>query len=132
MSLRDAMKNTPLHPAVPAPQILRHVHLGGTRILDYAAVRIGIETQFGGENIIITSTHALGDFRIVEARPVTIGKNVWITERCIILGGVEIGDNTIIGAGSVVTRSIPANVLAAGNPCKAIRSIQRGTCGESG
>jgi maltose O-acetyltransferase len=110
----------------------RDVHLGGTRILDYADVRIGAGTQFGGENVIITSTHALSDFRIVEACPVTIGRNVWITERCIILGGVEIGDNTVIGAGSVVTRSIPANVLAAGNPCKVVRSIQRGKSAEPG
>lgn len=55
--------------------------------------------------------------------PVTIGKNVWIGGGSIILPGVTIGDNTTIGAGSVVNKSIPANCLAVGNPCKVIRRL---------
>lgn len=55
--------------------------------------------------------------------PVTIGNDVWIGGRSIILPGVTIGDNTTIGAGSVVTRSIPANCVAAGNPCRVIRNL---------
>lgn len=55
--------------------------------------------------------------------PVTIGNNVWIGCTVVILPGVTIGDNSVIGAGSVVTKSIPANVIAFGNPCRVIREI---------
>lgn len=57
------------------------------------------------------------------ARPVEIGDNVWIGGGCILLAGVTIGENSVIGAGSVVTRSIPANCVAAGNPCRVLRSL---------
>ncbi|WP_455671863.1 sugar O-acetyltransferase [Phocaeicola sp.] len=57
------------------------------------------------------------------AYPITIGNNVWIGGHVCVLPGVTIGDNTVIGAGSVVTKNIPANVLAAGNPCRVIREI---------
>ena len=57
------------------------------------------------------------------AYPITVGNNVWIGANVSVLPGVSIGDNSVIGAGSVVTRSIPANVLAAGNPCRVIREI---------
>ncbi|HAW34047.1 MAG TPA: sugar O-acetyltransferase, partial [Alphaproteobacteria bacterium] len=50
--------------------------------------------------------------------PITIGKDVWIGGSVVILQGVTIGDNSVVGAGSVVTKDIPANVIAAGNPCK--------------
>ena len=55
--------------------------------------------------------------------PVEIKDNVWIGGGCILLAGVTIGENSVIGAGSVVTRSIPANCVAVGNPCKVIRSF---------
>ncbi len=57
------------------------------------------------------------------AYPITVGNNVWIGAGCSILPGVTIGDNSVIGAGSVVTKDIPSNVLAVGNPCKVIREI---------
>lgn len=57
------------------------------------------------------------------ARPITIGNNVWIGAQVCVLPGVSIGDNTVIGAGSVVTKDIPSNVVAAGNPCRIIRTI---------
>ena len=57
------------------------------------------------------------------AFPVTIGDNVWIGAQACILPGVTIGDNTVIAGGSVVTKDIPANVIAAGNPCRVIREI---------
>jgi acetyltransferase-like isoleucine patch superfamily enzyme len=57
------------------------------------------------------------------ALPISVGNNVWIGAQSIILSGVTIGDNSIIGAGSVVTRDIPANVVAAGNPCRVLKSI---------
>lgn len=58
-----------------------------------------------------------------QTAPVTIGKNVWIGGGSVVLPGVTIGDNTTIGAGSVVVKSIPANCLAVGNPCKVIRDL---------
>lgn len=57
------------------------------------------------------------------AKPVVIGSNVWIGGNVIINPGVRIGDNVIIGSGSVVTKCIPSNVIAAGNPCRVIREI---------
>lgn len=56
--------------------------------------------------------------------PVTIGRNVWVGGNSVILPGVTIGDNVTIGAGSVVTKSIPSNCVAAGNPCRMIKTIQ--------
>lgn len=58
-----------------------------------------------------------------QTAPVSIGRNVWIGGRSVILPGVEIGDGTTVGAGSVVTKSLPANVLAVGNPCRVIRKL---------
>lgn len=55
--------------------------------------------------------------------PVTVGQNVWIGGGCILLPGVTVGDNTTIGAGSVVTKSLPSNCLAVGNPCRVIRKL---------
>lgn len=102
-----------------------NAYLNDTVIFDYAPVDIGKGTIFSGKNTLITSTHTFENFNIVEAKPIYIGKNVWVTHRCIILGGVTIGDNSVIGAGSVVTKDIPENVFAAGNPCKVIKAIQR-------
>ena len=55
--------------------------------------------------------------------PVHIGRNCWIGAGAILMPGVTIGDNTVIGAGSIVTKDIPANVVAVGNPCRVMRSI---------
>ena len=74
-----------------------------------------------------TAGHALDAEQRIQgleyAYPITIGNNVWIGAQVCVLPGVTIGDNTIIGAGSVVTKSIPANVLAVGNPCRVVRQI---------
>lgn len=59
------------------------------------------------------------------AKPITIGNNVWIGAQVCVLPGVTIGDNCVIGAGSVVTKDIPANVVAVGNPCRVIRDITK-------
>ena len=99
--------------------------LGDSFILDYAPVYIGEGTHISFDNMLVTSTHDQDNFNIVKAKPITIGKNVWITTRCLILGGVTIGDNSIIGAGSVVTSDIPANCFAAGNPAKVIRTFRK-------
>jgi acetyltransferase-like isoleucine patch superfamily enzyme len=109
----------------------QHLHaqdskLNDTQFINYAPVHIGRGTRFSGQNLLLTSTHDPVDFDIVHAKPIVIEENVWITYRCIILGGVTIGRNSVIGAGSVVTRDIPPDVVAAGNPCRVIRPI-RGT-----
>lgn len=104
----------------------KNVFFGDTFLADYAPVYVGDYTMFSFENMIITSTHDLADRLRVIAKPVHIGSNVWVTSRCTILGGVTIGDNSVIAAGSVVTRDIPANCLAGGNPAKVIRFFEEG------
>lgn len=99
----------------------KNVHLGNSRLIDYAPITIGENSMLGWDCTIITGHHDENDFSKVIARPVTIGKNVKIYSRSIILGGVTIGDNSVIGAGSVVTNNIPANVFAGGNPAKIIK-----------
>ena len=94
---------------------------------------IGNDTKIGADCIILDSdAHSLSYVERMNGntdRPnakkagITIGKNVLIGTRCIILKGVTIGDRSIIGSGSVVTKSIPPDCIAAGNPCKVIRSI---------
>ena len=76
---------------------------------------------------IYTVTHALlPDQRnagVMRSLPITISDNVWIGGNCVVMQGVTIGDGTVIGAGSVVTRDIPAGVIAFGNPCRVIRPV---------
>ena len=57
------------------------------------------------------------------AKPITVGDNVWIGGNVVVLPGVTIGSNSVIGAGSVVTKDIPSNVVAVGNPCKVIKEL---------
>lgn len=95
--------------------------------LDCAPIRFGDNVLVGPNTGFYTPQHPIHpeDRKkgIERALPITIGDNVWIGGSVTILGGVSIGDNSIIGAGSVVTRDIPANVIAVGNPCRVIRSI---------
>lgn len=95
-------------------------------VLDVCAVRIGDFTLFGPSVQIYTATHPLeAELRRTRefAKPVTIGSDVWVGGAAIILPGVTIGDRCVIGAGSVVTRDIPDDVFAAGNPCRVIRPV---------
>lgn len=96
-------------------------------ILDAAKVHIGNNVFIAPQVGIYTAGHPLDvtqrNAGLEYAYPVTIGDNVWIGGQVSILPGVTIGENTVIGAGSVVTKAIPANVLAAGNPCRIIRNI---------
>ena len=95
--------------------------------LDEAKVTLGDYVFIGPKCGFYTAQHPLDSLSrnkgLEYALPITIGNNVWIGAQCCILPGVTIGDNTVIGAGSVVTRSIPANVVAYGNPCRVIRPI---------
>ena len=96
-------------------------------ILDGAKVRIGNKAFIAPNVGIYTAGHPFDVKQRNEgleyAFPVTIGDNVWIGAQACILPGVTIGDNTVIAGGSVVTKDIPANVIAAGNPCRVIREI---------
>lgn len=77
-----------------------------------------------GANTLITDTDWHGDDpRAGEPQAVKIEDNVWLGYGAIVLKGVTIGENSVIGAGSVVTKNIPANVVAAGNPCKVIKKL---------
>ncbi len=96
-------------------------------ILDCANVTIGNNVLIGPNVGIFTAGHPLHpDLRKQEwehAYPIEIKDNVWIGGHAVINPGVSIGENSVIGAGSVVTKNIPANVFAAGNPCRVIRQI---------
>jgi len=96
-------------------------------VLDVTYVKIGSRTLFGPNAQVYTATHPV-DHRerasgVEFARPITIGEDVWVGGSAVICPGVTIGDRTIIGAGSVVTRDIPSDVFAAGNPCRVIRHL---------
>lgn len=99
----------------------------GCCFLDGGGVYIGNNVLIGPNTGIYTPEHAFDPELRAQgyeiSRPVHIGDNVWIGGSVSILGGVTIGENTIIGAGSVVTHDIPANVIAAGNPCKVLRPL---------
>lgn len=96
-------------------------------MLDGGGIEIGNNVLLGPRVGIYTSNHAIDPAERVAggwyAKPVKIGNNVWVGGGVNINQGVTIGDNTVIGSGSVVTRSIPANVVAAGVPCRVIRKI---------
>jgi maltose O-acetyltransferase len=93
-------------------------------ILDVAEVTIGDYCLFGPGVHIYAATHPMDyeERRTRESgKPVRIGNDVWVGGSAVILPGVSIGDRTVIGAGSVVTRDIPSDVMAAGNPCRIIK-----------
>lgn len=96
-------------------------------ILDEAKVKFGNNVFIAPGCGFYTAEHPLNveqrNKGLEYAKPITIGNNVWIGAQCIILAGVTIGDNCVIGAGSVVTRDIPPNVVAVGNPCKVLKNI---------
>lgn len=93
--------------------------------IDDGKITVGSRTMFGANVTIATVGHPLApDMRgYMYTAPVTIGNNCWIGASVTICPGVSIGDNSVIGAGSVVTRDIPANCVAVGNPCKVLREL---------
>mgnify|MGYP000264224329 FL=1 len=96
-------------------------------ILDGAPVTFGDNVFIAPNCAISTAGHAIDSEQrsrgLEIARPISVGNHVWIGANVSILPGVTIGDNTIIGAGSVVNKDIPSNVIAVGNPCRVMREI---------
>lgn len=93
---------------------------------DLGGIDIGDDVMIGPNVSIITSGHPVAPSErrtCVVAKPVVIGRNVWIAAGAIIIGGVTVGENAVVAAGSVVTRDVPANTLVGGNPATIIRSI---------
>lgn len=112
----------------------KHVHFGkgvyanfNLTLVDDTHIYVGDYTMFGPNVVLATAGHPiLPELRPLAYQynmPIHIGKNCWLGAGVIVLPGVTIGDNTVIGAGSVVTKDIPANVVAVGNPCKVLREI---------
>lgn len=112
----------------------KHVHFGknvyanfNLTMVDDTHIYVGDYTMFGPNVVIATAGHPI----LPELRekayqynmPVHIGRNCWLGAGVIVVPGVTIGDNTVIGAGSIVTKDIPSNVVAVGNPCRVLREI---------
>ena len=111
-----------------------HVHFGhtiyansGLTLVDDTHIYVGDNTMFGPNVTIATAGHPIDpELRrqgLQYNLPVHIGKNCWLGAGVTVMPGVTIGDNTVIGAGSIVTRDIPANVVAVGNPCRVVREV---------
>ena len=112
----------------------KHVHFGknvyanfGLTLVDDTHIYVGDGTMFGPNCVIATAGHpidpGLRERQLQYNIPVHIGKNCWLGAGVLVMPGVTIGDNSVIGAGSVVTKDIPANVIAVGNPCRVLREI---------
>ena len=99
----------------------------GCTLLDCGQITIGNHTLLGPNVSAYSGNHSLDAAeRTADAlvpKPITIGNRVWIGGGSTILSGVTIGDDSVIGAGSIVTHDIPSGVLAAGNPCRVLRKI---------
>ena len=99
---------------------------GGTTFIDDCAIEIGDECLFGPNVTLCTTGHPISPAHRKDGMysfPIKIGNRCWIGANAIIMPGVTIGDNSVIGAGSVVTKDIPANVVAFGSPCHVYRQI---------
>ncbi|MFI6430837.1 sugar O-acetyltransferase [Rhodococcus oryzae] len=97
-------------------------------LMDCAPITIGTDVSIGPRAQLLTALHPMDDHearrqRWESAAPVVIGDNVWLGGGVIVCPGVTIGDDAVIGAGSVVTKDVPPRVFAAGNPCRVIREL---------
>ena len=112
----------------------KHVHFGNNiyanfnlTLVDDTHIYVGDCTMFGPNVVIATAGHPilpeLRELAYQYNMPVRIGRNCWLGAGVIVLPGVTIGDNTVVGAGAVVTKDLPANVVAVGNPCRVLREI---------
>lgn len=127
-------ENCYLEPPVRSNFGCHHVHFGNgvyanfnLTLVDDTHIYVGDQTMFGPNVTLVTAAHPIEP----ELRrkgyqynlPVRIGKNCWLGAGVTVLPGVTIGDNSVIGAGSLVTRDIPPNVVAVGVPCRVLRPI---------
>ena len=96
-------------------------------LVDDTHIYVGDYTMFGPNVTVATAGHpiepTLREKGYQYNATVTIGKNCWIGAGVVIVPGITIGDNVVIGAGSVVTKDLPSNVVAVGNPCKVLREV---------
>ena len=123
-----------IEPPLHANWAGRHVHFGkfvyanfNLTLVDDTHIYVGDYTLLGPNVVVATAGHPIAPELRQQAyqfnAPVHIGKNCWIGAGAVIVPGVTIGDNVVIGAGSVVTRDIPSNVVAVGNPCRVLREV---------
>lgn len=99
----------------------------GTVIGAFTRIELKDNVRCGANTLITDSDWHTDDPRCGISKPILIEENVWLGEGVKVLKGVTIGRNSVIGAGSIVTKSIPSNTIAAGNPCKVIRTLLNGT-----
>lgn len=96
-------------------------------LVDDTDITIGDYVKFGPNCVLTTASHPIEPSLRRQAyqfnRPIVIADNVWLGSNVVVFGGVSIGENSVIGAGSIVTKDVPANVVAYGNPCKVIRTV---------
>ena len=112
----------------------RHIHFGsfiyvnfGCTFVDDTHIYVGDYTQFGPNVVLATAghpiLHELREKGYQYNAPIRIGRNCWLGANVSVVPGVTIGDNVVIGAGSVVPKDLPSNVIAVGNPCKILREV---------
>lgn len=98
-------------------------------LVDDGEIYVGDKVMFGPNVTLVTATHPINPElrkkQIQYNKPIKIEQNVWIGANVTVLPGVTIGENSVIGAGSIVTKNIPANVVAVGSPCKVLRLINK-------
>jgi acetyltransferase-like isoleucine patch superfamily enzyme len=95
-------------------------------LYDFAEISIGDDVMIGPNVSLISAGHPVGPSQRrdgIVGKPIVIERNVWVAAGATILGGVTVGENSVVAAGSVVTKDVPANTLVGGNPAKVIRSI---------
>jgi acetyltransferase-like isoleucine patch superfamily enzyme len=95
----------------------------GTVLGAFEKIILGKNVRCGANTLITDSDWHLDDPRVGKPKPIYIKDNVWLGYGVVVMKGVTIGENSIIGAGSIVTKDIPANVIAAGNPCSVIKLL---------
>ncbi len=102
----------------------RAVYINRSTIIDASErIEIGANAMIGPSCYITDHDHVVGSADDLMSKPTRIGERCWIGAHVTILKGVSIGDDTVVGAGSVVTKSLPARVIAVGNPARVIREI---------